>query len=69
MILIKIARGYVKDNVEEIKREAKSPNTTLKASGQGIIRELLQEGTIDEEEIVRIIVDLFIAAADTVSKP
>ena len=61
-----IARGYVKDNVDEFKRQAATNHGNLSAGGQGIIRELLQEGNIDEEEIVRIVVDLFIAAADTV---
>lgn len=36
-------------------------------SGNGIIRQLMTDGEIALDEISRIIVDLFIAAADTVS--
>lgn len=46
--------------MEQIRREC-DPQP-----GQGIVRDLLADGSIDPDEIVRIIVDLFIAAADTV---
>ncbi|CAG2166477.1 unnamed protein product, partial [Oppiella nova] len=61
-----LARSYVNDNVEEMKRRQTNGQCDG-MGGQGIIRELLEEGSIDQEEIVRIIVDLFIAAADTTS--
>lgn len=35
--------------------------------GKGILKQLIEDGEIDLEEASRIIVDLFIAAADTVS--
>lgn len=50
-----------------MRREA--ANQCAAETGQGIIRDLLREGSMDQEEIVRVIVDLFIAAADTVSEP
>ncbi|XP_054155253.1 cytochrome P450 315a1, mitochondrial-like [Oppia nitens] len=64
---LNLARSYVNENVEQIKKEQTMNKQCDRMTGQGIIRELLEEGTIDHEEIVRIIVDLFIAAADTTS--
>ncbi|CAG2109962.1 unnamed protein product [Medioppia subpectinata] len=60
-----LARTYVNENVEHIRNEVNGESDGM--SGQGIIRQLLNDGSISVEEMVRIIVDLFIAAADTTS--
>lgn len=57
-----LARGYVEENLRGYDR-----NKVELEPGQGVIRQLMHQEGIDEEEIVRIITDLFIAAADTVS--
>lgn len=55
---LELASLYVTENA----RQSDSFN-----SSQGIIRQLMADGEIALDEISRIIVDLFIAAADTVS--
>lgn len=55
-----LAFQYVDENARQI--------DTQDESSQGIIRQLMSDGEIALDEISRIIVDLFIAAADTVSR-
>jgi cytochrome P450 len=54
----------VQENMEEIKDSGDKDNHL---AGKGIIRQMLLEEKIEQEEVVRIITDLFIAAADTTS--
>ena len=60
IFLYPAAFQYVNENAERIRKGDNGP-------GQGIIGHLLEDGEIPLEEASRIIVDLFIAAADTVS--
>lgn len=58
------ARQYVEENVNELS----SPDRVATASDEGasLIAQLLKSN-ISAEELVRIVIDLFLAAADTVS--
>lgn len=60
---LELATDYVKENVDDITKE-------LEAGGpinQGILSQLLLNEKITETELVRIVTDLFLAAADTTS--
>ncbi|XP_064461292.1 cytochrome P450 315a1, mitochondrial-like [Ornithodoros turicata] len=59
---LELAREYVEDNVKSITNQ-----TATTACQEGIIGELLLKDNISEEELVRIVTDLFLAAADTTS--
>lgn len=55
------ARGYVEENVQQLMKD--------RQSGQvGVLQQLTVQENIDREEVVNIITDLFLAAADTVSR-
>ncbi|XP_023236716.1 cytochrome P450 315a1, mitochondrial-like [Centruroides sculpturatus] len=57
-----LAKDYVEENVAEIVAKAGSGQTV-----DGVLSQLLLQEDIKEDEIVRIIIDLFLAAADTTS--
>ncbi|XP_003743235.1 cytochrome P450 315a1, mitochondrial [Galendromus occidentalis] len=63
-----LGREYVEENVNQLcsrgKGAAPTPEETKSAS---LIAQLLQHSNIDREELVRIVIDLFLAAADTTS--
>lgn len=55
------ARGYVEENVQQLMAD--------RNLGQvGVLQQLTVQENIDQEEVVNIITDLFLAAADTVSR-
>ena len=56
--LCSIALQYVNENAQQMYNSDET--------SKGVIRQLMREGEIALDEISRIIVDLFIAAADTV---
>lgn len=60
---LELARDYVEENVKAI---AKDPSSGAQHN-QGILSQLLLNEKISEEELVRIVTDLFLAAADTTS--
>ncbi|XP_065309170.1 cytochrome P450 315a1, mitochondrial [Dermacentor albipictus] len=60
---LELARDYVEENVKAI---AKDPSSAARHN-QGILSQLLLNEKISEEELVRIVTDLFLAAADTTS--
>ncbi|KAH6934046.1 hypothetical protein HPB50_019788 [Hyalomma asiaticum] len=60
---LELARDYVEENVKAI---AKDPSSTAQHN-QGILSQLLLNEKISEDELVRIVTDLFLAAADTTS--
>lgn len=57
--LVLAAREYVEDHVKQL--EPKCP-----LSSDGILQYMTQNENMDKDEVVRIITDLFLAAADTV---
>lgn len=58
------ARDYVQENLQF----AKSGSLPLDGLKQrGILQTLLSKFNIEQDEVVRIVTDLFLAAADTVS--
>lgn len=59
---LELARDYVEENVRNI-----ASGTSAGQSHQGILSQLLLGERISEEELVRIVTDLFLAAADTTS--
>lgn len=59
---LELAREYVETNVKSI-----ADQTATTSCKQGILGQLLLQGNISEEELVRIVADLFLAAADTTS--
>lgn len=63
-----LAFQYVDENARQIKKESNNnnPNNNQNITNQGIIKQLLNGCDMKLDEISRIIVDLFIAAADTV---
>ncbi|KAH8041662.1 hypothetical protein HPB51_017464 [Rhipicephalus microplus] len=60
---LELARDYVEENLNAI---AKDPSSAAQHN-QGILSQLLLNEKITEEELVRIVTDLFLAAADTTS--
>lgn len=56
------AREYVEDNVKSLTNHSSTGH-----GNNGILSQLLLKDRISEEELVRIVTDLFLAAADTVS--
>lgn len=65
------ARTYVEDNVQQMLTSSSptsSPNKCpFHSSSQGVLQQLTVKEKIDKDEVVNIITDLFLAAADTVS--
>ncbi|XP_013794786.1 cytochrome P450 315a1, mitochondrial-like [Limulus polyphemus] len=59
---LELARSYVEDNVKEIFSKAETGEPV-----EGVLSQMLLQDKLREEEIVRIIADLFLAAADTTS--
>ncbi|XP_023243581.1 cytochrome P450 315a1, mitochondrial-like [Centruroides sculpturatus] len=59
---LELAQSYVEENVTEIIKKANTGEPV-----EGILSQLLLKDKIEGEEIVRIITDLFLAAADTTS--
>ena len=67
--LYSIARTYVEDNVEEMLSPSSSSATKCpfhSKPDKGVLQYLTVKEKIDKEEVVNIITDLFLAAADTV---
>ncbi|KAH9419721.1 hypothetical protein DERP_001551 [Dermatophagoides pteronyssinus] len=64
-----LAFQYVDENARQIKKESNNnnQNNNQNITNQGIIKQLLNGCDMKLDEISRIIVDLFIAAADTTS--
>ncbi|XP_013779180.1 cytochrome P450 315a1, mitochondrial-like [Limulus polyphemus] len=54
--------SYVKDNIKEL-----SSKSEMGQPIEGALSQLLFHDNLDEEEVVRIVADLFLAAADTTS--
>ncbi|OTF83333.1 cytochrome P450-like protein [Euroglyphus maynei] len=62
-----LAFQYVDENARQIKNESINNDCNQSnKNNQGIIKQLMENGHMKLDEISRIIVDLFIAAADTV---
>ncbi|XP_013775772.1 cytochrome P450 315a1, mitochondrial-like [Limulus polyphemus] len=55
-----LAKAYVEDNVKDIFSKAETGEPV-----EGVLSQMLLEDKIEQEEIVRIVTDLFLAAADT----
>lgn len=62
---LELAREYVEQNVTELS-DARA-NSASSIEGSSLIAQLLQTSNISAEELVRIVTDLFLAAADTTS--
>ncbi|XP_076344520.1 cytochrome P450 315a1, mitochondrial-like isoform X2 [Tachypleus tridentatus] len=59
---LELARSYVKDNIKEL-----SSKYEMGQPIEGVLSRLLFLDKLDEEEVVRIVADLLVAAADTTS--
>ncbi|XP_015783494.1 cytochrome P450 315a1, mitochondrial [Tetranychus urticae] len=57
---LRLARSYVEENVKAAQDDPEN-------GSRGVLEMLLAQPQIDQEELIRIIVDLFLAAADTTS--
>ncbi|XP_076335674.1 cytochrome P450 315a1, mitochondrial-like [Tachypleus tridentatus] len=57
-----LAKTYVEDNVKDIFSKAEAGEPV-----EGVLSQMLLEDKIEQDEIVRIVTDLFLAAADTTS--
>ena len=61
-LLFSLARGYVEENVHRLMVPEKEDSRQV----AGVLQQLTIQENIDREEVVNIITDLFLAAADTV---
>ncbi|KAG1701333.1 Cytochrome P450 315a1, mitochondrial [Nymphon striatum] len=60
---LEVAKGYVNESLKDVVEKSKRGEPV-----HGVLSKLLaKDGEIEESEIVRIVIDLFIAAADTTS--
>ncbi|KAI1293694.1 Mitochondrial cytochrome P450 -like protein [Halotydeus destructor] len=65
---LELARSYVKDNVHLLNGTQGEAMSGCPLHGaQGVLKQMTVEENIEQDEVVRIITDLFIAAADTTS--
>lgn len=68
-----LANEYVRKNIAILKQESAAAEAEVDSKSSppppqsGILMDMLRSGDMDEEEVIRIVTDLFLAAADTTS--